>query len=325
MSIMSMSKAIKSALAEEMRRDKEVFIIGEDAGINGGPFACTKGLIDEFGPWRAIDAPISEMGFTGMCVGAAIRGMRPVVEVMFCDFLGVCMDQIINQAAKIRYMTGGQVTVPIVFRMTMGCGRRNGAQHSQCLETLLAHIPGLKVLAPSTPADAKGMLKAAIRDNDPVCFYENKLLYAVQGEVPDDPDYIIPIGKADIKREGKDITIITWGRSVLFSLEAAEALAGEGIDAEVLDLRSLVPLDFDAIRKSVSKTHHVLIVHESVKRGGYGAEISAQIMEELFDELDAPVGRMASRNVVIPYTGPLEDEFYPNADRIIRAVHQTLG
>ena len=323
MSIMSMSRAIASAIAEEMRADEKVIVFGEDVGVNGGAFACTKDLMKEFGELRVRDTPISEMSFVGMGVGAAMRGMRPIVEVMFNDFLGVCLDPIMNQAAKMRYMTGGQASVPVVYRLPMGSGRRNAAQHSQCLESILTHIPGLKVVAPSTPWEAKALLKTAIRDDDPVAFFEHKLLYATKGEVPDDLEPL-PFGKAAIKRAGKDVTIISWSRQVLFCMEAAENLAAEGIDAEVIDLRTLVPLDWETIKASVSKTHHVVIVHEGVKRSGYGAELAAQISDELFDELDAPVSRVASLNIPAPYTGPLEDLFFPNPTRIAEEVRQLL-
>ena len=324
MSRISMSKAIRDAIREEMCRDENVFLMGEDVGVSGGAFGCSQGLMVEFGEFRVLDTPISEMAFTGMGVGAALRGMRPVVEIMFDDFLGVCLDPIMNQAAKIRYMTGGQVSVPVVFRLPMGCGRRNAAQHSQCLESILTHFPGLKIVAPSTPWEAKGLLKAAIRDDDPVAYFEHKLLYAVKDEVPDDEDLIVPLGQASVKRTGKDVTIISWSRQLLYCLDAAKDLEKEGIDAEVIDLRSLVPLDFETICASVSKTHHVAIVHEGVKRSGFGAELAAQIGDELFDELDAPVLRIASRNIVAPYTGPLEDLYFPNPARIAAEIRQMI-
>jgi len=325
MSRISMSNAIRDAICEEMRHDNNVFIMGEDVGVSGGAFGCSKDLMQEFGEFRVLDTPISEMAFTGMGVGAAMRGMRPVVEIMFDDFLGVCLDPIMNQAAKIRYMTGGQANVPVVFRLPMGCGRRNAAQHSQCLEALLTHIPGLKVVAPSTPWEAKGLLKTAIRDDSPVAYFEHKLLYAGKGEVPEGDDLLVPFGQAAVKRQGKDITLISWSRQLLFCEDAAVELTKEGIDAEVLDLRSLVPLDWDAIHASVSKTHHVVIVHEGVKRSGFGAELSAQISEELFDDLDAPVERVASLNIVAPYTGPLEDLYFPNSQRIAEAAKRVLS
>ncbi len=320
----SISAAIREGMREEMLRDENVIMVGEDLGRMGSPFAITLGFLDEFGPNRVIETPISESGFTGMAVGAAMRGMRPVVELMYVDFVSVAMDPVMNQAAKMRYMTGGQVKVPLVVRAPMGSGRRNAGQHSQCLETLFTHIPGLKVVCPSTAKDAKGLIKAAIRDDDPVIFLEHKLLYARKEEVPEE-EYIIPLGKADVKREGKDITIITWSRQVYFALEAAEELAKEGIDAEVLDLRTLVPLDWEAIRESVCKTHNVVVVHEGVKRSGYGGELSAQITEELFDELDSPVTRVAALNVVPPFAPTLEDAFFPHPEDIVKAVKKVLN
>lgn len=320
----SISAAIREGMREEMLRDENVIMVGEDLGRMGSPFAITLGFLDEFGPNRVIETPISESGFTGMAVGAAMRGMRPVVELMYVDFVSVAMDPVMNQAAKMRYMTGGQVKVPLVVRAPMGSGRRNAGQHSQCLETLFTHIPGLKVVCPSTAKDAKGLIKAAIRDDDPVIFLEHKLLYARKEEVPEE-EYIIPLGQADVKREGKDITIITWSRQVYFALEAAEELAKEGIDAEVLDLRTLVPLDWEAIRESVCKTHNVVVVHEGVKRSGYGGELSAQITEELFDELDSPVTRVAALNVVPPFAPTLEDAFFPHPEDIVKAVKKVLN
>ena len=320
----TVSKAIGEALHEEMLRDEKVFIMGEDMAVMGNVFAITKGFLEEFGPLRVIDTPISEEGFCGMAVGAAMRGMRPVVELMYDDFATVAADPILNQAAKMRYMTGGQASVPMVLRAPMGSGRRNAGQHSQSFETFFAHFPGLKVIAPCTAKDAKGMLKAAIRDDDPVVCLEHKLLYARKEEIPEE-EYIIPLGVADVKREGKDLTIITWSREVNFSLAAAETLAAEGIDVEVLDLRSLVPLDWDAIVKSVSKTHNVIIVSEEVKRGSYAGELSAQIAEELFDELDAPVERVCGLNIVSPFSPVLEDKNFPHPEDIVAAVKRVLN
>ena len=317
-------QAISEALHEEMVRDESVFIIGEDMGVMGSVFGLTKGFMDEFGANRVIDTPISESGFTGMSVGAAIRGLRPVVELMYVDFAGVCFDPIINQAAKMRYMTGGQVSVPMVIRAPQGAGRRNAGQHSQSLEALFTQIPGLKVVMPSTPYDAKGLLKTAIRDNDPVMFIEHKLLYATKGEVPEE-EYLIPLGKADIKRVGKDVTIIAYSRQVVFALQAASELAELGIDAEVIDLRSLVPLDWETIEASVKKTHRVAIVQEAPQRGGYAGEIATQIMENIFDELDAPVKRIAGLNVVPPFSSALEDFIYPNHKDIVAGVKELLG
>ena len=320
----TVSKAIGEALHEEMVRDDKVFIMGEDMAVMGNVFAITRGFLEEFGPNRVIDTPISEEGFCGMAVGAAMRGMRPVVELMYDDFATVAADPLLNQAAKMRYMSGGQATVPMVLRAPMGAGRRNAGQHSQSLENFFCHFPGLKVIAPCSAKDAKGMLKTAIRDDDPVIVLEHKLLYAKKEEIPEE-EYLIPLGQADVKREGKDLTIITWSREVNFSLEAAKTLAAEGIDVEVLDLRSLVPLDWDAIVKSVSKTHNVIIVSEEVKRGSYAGEISAQIAEELFDELDAPVERVCGLNIVPPFSPTLEDENFPHPDTIVKAVKRVLN
>ena len=320
----SISKAIGEALHEEMLRDPKVIIMGEDMGKMGNVFGITVGFQEEFGENRVIDTPISESGFCGMAVGAAMRGIRPVVELMYDDFITVAADPILNQAAKMRYMTGGQATVPMVLRLPMGAGRRNAGQHSQCLENMFCHTPGLKVIAPSTAEDAKGLLKSAIRDDDPVICMEHKLLYAKKEQIPEG-EYTIPLGVADVKREVSDITIITWSREVYFALEAAEKLAAEGIQAEVLDLRTLVPLDWDAIVASVSKTHNVIVVSEEVKRGSYAAEISAQIAEELFDELDAPVERVCGLNIVSPFSPTLEDENFPHPENIVAAVKKVLN
>ncbi|BCK85474.1 alpha-ketoacid dehydrogenase subunit beta [Dysosmobacter sp. NSJ-60] len=320
----TVSKAIGEALHEEMLRDDKMFIMGEDMAVMGNVFAITRGFLEEFGPNRVIDTPISEEGFVGMAVGAAMRGMRPVVELMYDDFATECADPLFNQAAKIRYMTGGQCSVPMVLRAPMGSGRRNAGQHSQSLENFFCHFPGLKVVAPCSAEDAKGLLKTAIRDDDPVVFLEHKLLYARKEEIPEG-EYTIPLGKASVKREGKDLTIISWSREVNFSMEAAEALSKEGIDAEVLDLRSLVPLDWDAIRASVSKTHYVVIVSEEVKRGSYAGELSAQIAEELFDELDAPVERVCGLNICSPFSPVLEDKNFPHPENIVQAVKHVLN
>ncbi len=321
---LSISKAIGEALHEEMLRDENVIIMGEDMGKMGNVFGITVGFQEEFGENRVFDTPISESGFCGMAVGAAMRGIRPVVELMYDDFIMVAADPIMNQAAKMRYMTGGQATVPMVLRLPMGAGRRNAGQHSQCLENMFCHMPGLKVIAPSSAKDAKGLLKSAIRDNDPVMFIEHKLLYAKKEEIPEG-EYTIPIGEAEVKREGTDLTIITWSREVYFALEAAEELAKEGIHVEVLDLRTLVPLDWEAIVKSVSKTHNVIVVSEEVKRGSYAGEISAQIAEELFDELDAPVERVCGLNIVSPFSPTLEDENFPHPADIVKAVKKVLN
>lgn len=320
----TVSKAIGEALHEEMLRDDKMFIMGEDMAVMGNVFAITRGFLDEFGPNRVIDTPISEEGFVGMAVGAAMRGMHPVVELMYDDFATECADPLFNQAAKIRYMTGGQCSVPMVLRAPMGAGRRNAGQHSQSLENFFCHFPGLKVVAPCSAEDAKGLLKTAIRDEDPVIFLEHKLLYAHKEEIPEG-EYTIPLGQAKVKREGKDLTIISWSREVNFAMEAAEKLAAEGIDVEVLDLRTLVPVDWDAIKESISKTHNAIIVSEEVKRGSYASELSAEISEELFDELDAPVERVCGLNIVSPFSPVLEDQNFPHPDDIYNAVKRVLN
>ena len=320
----TVSKAIGEALHEEMLRDEKVIVMGEDMAVMGNVFAITTGFLEEFGPNRVIDTPISEEGFVGMAVGAAMRGLRPVVELMYNDFATECADPLFNQAAKIRYMTGGQCNVPMVLRAPMGAGRRNAGQHSQSLENFFCHFPGLKVVAPCSAKDAKGLLKSAIRDDDPVVFLEHKLLYAKKEEIPEET-YTVPLGQAEVKREGKDLTIVTWSREVNFALEAANALAEEGVDVEVLDLRTLVPLDWDAIKASVSKTHRVVIVSEEVKRGSYAGELSAQIAEELFDELDAPVVRVCGLNICSPFSPVLEDLNFPHPTDIVSAIKKLLN
>ncbi len=316
-------QAIREAMHEEMIRNSSVFIIGEDMGVMGSVFGLTKGFLEEFGPNRVIDTPISENGFTGMAVGAAMRGLRPIVEIMYIDFTPISLDPIVNQAAKLRYMTGGQVSIPLVIRTPGGAGRRNAGQHSQSLEALFTHFPGLKVIAPGTPYDAKGLLKSAIRDDDPVICVEHKILYAKKGEVPEE-EYLIPLGKADVKRSGKDVTIIAYSRQILFALEAAKELKKQGIEAEVIDLRTLVPLDWDTIQQSIKKTHRVVLVQEGVKRNGYMGEIASQIIDELFDYLDAPVKRVAGLNVIPPFSPALEDHIYPNPQDIFKAVMEIV-
>ncbi len=315
----SMIAAIREAMDEEMQRDEGVILLGEDIGQLGGPFGCSQGLLEKYGPNRIVETPISEGGFTGMCVGAAMRGKRPIAELMYNDFISVCLDSIMNQAAKLHYMTGGQVRIPMVLRAPTGTGKRGAAQHSQNLEAIFTHVPGLKVVCPSTVQDAKGLLKAAIRDDDPVVFLEHKFLYTKKGEV-DDSIETIPLGYASCRREGKDVSIITWSRQVNFALEAAEALEKDGISAEVTDLRTLVPLDWEAICATVRKTHRVVIVEEDVRRCGFGAELAAEISEELFDELDAPVMRVAALNSSVPFAAELEDAVFPNPQCIKDAV-----
>lgn len=314
------AQAIKEAMCEEMRRDERVFLIGEDVGLYGGAFGVSVGMLEEFGEERVRDTPISEAAVIGAAVGAAVTGMRPVAEIMFSDFLTIGTDQLVNQAAKIIYMFGGKAKVPMVVRTPGGSGTGAAAQHSQSLEAWFCHIPGLKVVAPSTPADAKGLLKAAIRDDNPVVFFEQKLLYRKKGPVPQE-DYVIPLGKADIKREGKDATIITYGRMVQACLKVAEDLAGQGIDIEVVDPRTLLPLDKGALISSAAKTGRVLIVHEAVQTGGIGGEIASVIAEsEAFYYLDAPIKRLGGLDVPIPYCPELEKNVVPTEKTITEAV-----
>ena len=315
-------KAINEALHEEMTRDENVVIIGEDVGAPGGAFGGTRGLLQAFGDKRVKDTPISESAIVGLALGAAMKGLRPVVEVMFADFLPVCMDQIVNQIAKTRFMFGGQFAAPLVIRAPGGAGLNAGPQHSQSLEAWFAHIPGLKVVMPATPADAKGLLKSAIRDNDPVLVLEHKALYASSGDVPAG-EYLVPIGKADVRRTGKHVTIVTLSRMVLDSLEAAETLAAQGIDVEVIDLRSISPLDRQAIFSSVEKTSRLVIAHEAVKSFGIGAEISAMVSEEMIDVLDAPILRVGAPFSPVPFSQ--EREYLPNAADIVRAVEKAMN
>ncbi|SFJ29961.1 alpha-ketoacid dehydrogenase subunit beta [Thermoflavimicrobium dichotomicum] len=321
--VITYAEAINEALREEMKADPNVILLGEDIGAYGGVFKVTKGLLDEFGSDRVIDTPISETGFTGAGIGAAMTGMKPVVEIMWVDFTLVAMDQILNQAAKMTYMSGGQTKVPLVIRTQGGGGRGNAAQHSQSLETMFAHVPGLKVVVPSTPYDAKGLLKSSIREECPVIFIEHKMLYNQKGEVPSE-EYFIPLGQADIKREGKDVTIVSLSRMVHFCLDAARELQNEGIEAEVIDLRTLVPLDLELVKKSVQKTHRLVIVHEATRSYGWGAEVAARIQEEAFDELDAPVLRVGAEDVPIPYNLNLEKEMLPQVRDIVDAARNAL-
>ena len=314
-------EAIAAALAEEMRRDEKVFVMGEDVAIVGGVYKATKGLLEEFGSQRVRNTPLSELAIMGTATGAAMCGARPVAEVMHIDFIGCGFDILLNQMSKMRYKTNGQVTVPLVIRTQCGRGRSNGCTQSQSLESLLTHIPGLKVVMPSTPYDVKGLLKSAIRDNDPVIFIEHKGLYQTRGDIPEE-EYTLPIGKADVKREGGDVTIITYSKSVLMALDAAKELEAAGISAEVLDLRTLVPLDFDAIKQSVCKTGRVLIVHEACERSGYGAEIAAQIADKLFDELDAPILRVCGANIPVPNATQPEIESAPTVEKIVKAAQK---
>jgi pyruvate dehydrogenase E1 component beta subunit len=312
-------QALNDALRQEMERDKNVFIIGEDVGRFGGCFGVTQGLFDRFGEGRVMDTPITESAIVGAAAGAAASGLRPVAELMFVDFIGVALDQLFNQAAKMRFMFGGKAKVPMVLRMPQGAGIGAAAQHSQSLEAWFMHIPGLKVVIPATPYDAKGLLISAIRDDSPVVFLEHKLLYGLEGEVPDEA-YAIPIGQADVKREGTDVTVVATSHMVHTALAAAEKLAAEGISVEVVDPRCLQPLDGDAIVASVQKTHALVVAHEAVGFAGPGAEIVAQVAERAIDYLDAPVRRVAAPFCPVPFSPPLEQAFIPNAEDIIAAI-----
>lgn len=318
------NQALREALSEEMTRDERIFVMGEDIGLYGGVFKVTEGLLVSYGPKRVRETPISEGGFVGAAVGAAMTGYRPVVELMFMDFAYVAGDSIFNQAAKMRSMSGGRVTVPLVIRTQQGGGRGNGAQHSQSLEAMFAHIPGIKVVIPSTPYDAKGLLKTAIRDDNPVVFIEHKLLYATRGPVPED-DYTIPLGVADVKRQGSDVTIVSYSRTMLLALAAAERLAQEGIEAEVIDLRSLVPLDRETVLQSVRKTGRLVVAHEAHRFCGVGAEIAAMVYEEAGEYLRAPVVRVAAKDVPIPVAPSLEQAVLPQEQDIVAAVQQVVA
>jgi pyruvate dehydrogenase E1 component beta subunit len=314
--ILTFGEAIKEALAEELRRDKRVFVIGEDVGEAGTAFKVLKGLIDEFGPERIIDSPISEPGITGLGVGAAMTGMRPVVDIMFGDFITLVMDQMVNQAAKTHYMSGGKLKVPLVMRTTMGAGRRSAAQHSQSLHAWFSHIPGLKVAVPSTPYDAKGLMKTAIRDDNPVAIFEDKMMYQLKGPVPAE-DYTIPFGLADIKREGTDITLVATSSMVHVALEAAEKLASINISAEVVDPRTTVPLDKDTLIASAKKTSRAIVIDEGYQSYGVTAEIASVIADGAFYYLDAPVKRMGAMDVPIPFSPVLEDLTIPTAEGVV--------
>ncbi len=322
--VITMGQAIKEALAEELRRDPTVYVMGEDVAEAGTAFKVLKGLVDEFGADRVIDSPISEPGITGLGVGAAMTGMRPVVDIMFGDFSTLIMDQMVNQAAKIHYMSGGKLKVPMVLRTTMGATRRSAAQHSQSLHAWFSHVPGIKVVVPSTPYDAKGLLKAAIRDDNPVVFFEDKMMYQLKGEVPEE-EYIIPLGVADIKREGTDITIVATSSMVQVSMAAADKLAEIGISAEVVDPRCTFPLDKDALINSAKKTSRVIVVDEGYERYGVTAELASVIADGAFYYLDAPVKRMGAMDVPIPFSPVLEDLTVPTPDTVFEMAKTLLG
>lgn len=320
MSEMRVRDAIRAAIAEEMERDESVFLMGEEVGQYQGAYKVSEGLLAKFGEKRIVDTPIAEAGFAGVGIGAAMVGLRPIIEFMTWNFSAVAFDQILNNAAKLRQMSGGQIEVPIVFRGPNASARQVGSQHSHAMEHFYAHIPGIKVVAPATPADAKGMLKTAIRDPNPVVYLESETLYGFKGEVPDDDDFTVPFGKGRIARRGKDATIISWSRLVQVSLQAAEQLAEEGIDAEVIDLRSLRPLDDEILVESVRKTHRAVVAYEGWPYGGVGAEVSDRIQRLAFDQLDAPVLRVTTLDYPMPYNAALEQHVIPQADRIVEAV-----
>jgi len=324
MAIKTYAQAIRDVLAEEMRRDDKVFIMGEDIAEQGGIFGCTRGLYDEFGPKRVRNTPISESAFVGAGVGAATAGLRPVVELMYMDFTYVAMDQLLNQAAKIRYMFGGKARVPLVVRGQQGIGRGNAGQHSQSVEALFMHIPGLKVACPATPADAAGLLRTAIRDDNPVMFFEHKALYATKGEVPDDPEFAIPFGKANIVREGTDATIVTNLLYVSRVMDAVKELEAEGISCEVIDPRTLVPLDIDTIVESVKKTGRLITVHEAHVTMGFGTEVVAAVTNKAFRYLDAPPERVGAKMCTLPFNLGLENAVVPSKEDIKAAVKRTL-
>jgi pyruvate dehydrogenase E1 component subunit beta len=320
MSELRFREAVRAAIAEEMERDETVFLMGEEVGQYQGAYKVSEGLLQRFGEKRVIDTPIAEAGFAGVGIGAAMVGLRPIIEFMTWNFSAVAFDQIINSAAKMRQMSGGQLSVPIVFRGPNASARQVGSQHSHAMEHFYVHVPGLKVVAPSTPADAKGLLKASIRDDNPVVYLESETLYGLRGEVPDDPETLVPLGVGRVAREGTDCTLVSWSRIVHVCLEAAETLAAEGLSVEVIDLRSLRPLDEDMVLESVKKTHRAVVAYEGWPYGGVGAEIVDRVQRLAFDDLDAPVLRVTTRDFPMPYNAKLEQYCVPQADRITEAV-----
>lgn len=324
MAVITYREALNQALAEEMERDPDVFLMGEEVGVYNGAYKVSKGLLEKFGEMRVVDTPITELGFAGLGVGAAMTGVRPVIEFMTWNFAILAFDQIFNAAAKMRSMSGGQFRMPITFRGPTGAALQLAAQHSQALESQVAHYPGVKVVVPGTPADAKGLLKAAIRDDDPVCVFEGEMLYNLKGEVPEDDDFIIPLGVADLKREGGDVSIITHGKMIHVALQAAAQLEKDGIQADVLDLRSLRPLDTDAILATVAKTNRVVLLEEGWPYGGITATIAAMIQEEAFDHLDAPILRVTQADVPMPYAKAMEKAAKPSAELVVEKVNRVL-
>jgi acetoin:2,6-dichlorophenolindophenol oxidoreductase subunit beta len=321
---LSMAQAVNEAIAEEMRRDPTIFVIGEDVAEAGTPFKVLSGLVEEFGPQRVVDSPISEAGITGLGLGAAMTGMRPVVDIMFGDFLTLIMDQVANQAAKTHYMSGGSLRAPLTIRTTLGATRHSAAQHSQSLHAWVAHVPGLKVCLPATPADAKGLYKSAIRDDNPVIVFEDKMNFTTKGLVPDG-EHLVPIGLADVKREGEDVTLIATSSMVYVALAAAEQLADDGVYAEVVDPRTLAPLDTATLVESARKTGRVIVVDEGYRSYGASAELAAAVAEGAFWYLDAPVRRVAALDVPIPFSPVLEDETVPTPERVVEAALELVG
>ena len=324
MSVLRYREAVRAAMIEEMDRDSRVYLVGEEVGHYQGAYKVSEGMLERFGEKRVLDAPITESGFTGISIGAAMVGLRPIVEYMTWNFSAVAFDQILNNAAKLRQMSGGQLTVPIVLRAPNGSAKQVGSQHSHSMEHFYAQIPGLKVLAPATPADAKGLLKTAIRDDNPVLFMESETLYNIKGEVSDDPELLVPMGKANIVRPGKDVTIIAWSRMVHVALEAATELAKEGVEAEVIDVRSLRPLDEQTLVESVTRTHRAVVAHEGWPYGGVGAEIADRLQRLAFDELDAPILRATTLDVPMPYNAKLEQHVIPGVARVLENVRAVL-
>jgi pyruvate dehydrogenase E1 component beta subunit len=323
MGVITMREALNQALREEMKRDPNVFLLGEEVGAYQGAYKITQGLVQEFGEWRVRDTPIAEEAIAGVACGAAFIGLRPIAEMMTFNFALLALDIIVNHAAKYRYMSGGQMRCPMVMRGPSGAAAQVAAQHSQAFESWYANVPGLVVVMPSTPKDAKGLLKAAIRDDNPVIFMENEVLYNIKGEVPED-DFVIPLGMSDVKREGKDLTIVAWSRSVVTAMEAAKKLAEDGIEAEIVDPRTLRPLDDEPIFESVRKTNRCIVVEEGWRMAGFGSEIADRVQRECFDALDAPVLRVTSADVPMPYAKTLERAYLPQADKVVEAAKQVL-
>lgn len=317
-------EALREAMIEEMERDERVFVMGEEVGYYQGAYKVTEGMLERFGPKRVVDTPIAEGGFAGIGIGAAIVGLRPIVEFMTWNFSAIAFDQIVSNAAKLRQMSGGQFTCPIVFRGPNASARQVGSQHSQAMEHFYAHVPGLKVVAPAFPADAKGLLKSAIRDENPVLVMESETLYSVKGEVPEG-EHLVPLGVARVARPGRDVTLVSWSRATHVALEAATALAKDGVEAEVVDLRSLRPMDEDTLAESVRRTHRCVVVHEGWPYGGVGAEVSDRVQRLCFDWLDAPILRVTTLDVPMPYNAKLEQLCMPQPDRVVEAVRRTLA